>query len=71
MIKVGFGDPYLKMTVGVAQSGTLVPRPDAQRPDAQGPGGVSGEGGGEVGVEVGDHLVHWVSVEHKEGRIVT
>ena len=49
----------------VGQTGALV-----ARPDGQGPGTVSRKIWGEVGCEVTNHLVHWVSVEHEEGGVV-
>ena len=52
--------------VRVGQSGPLV-----AGPDGQGPGTVGGKISGEVGGEITDHLVHRVSVEHQEGRVVS
>ena len=46
-------------------------RPLVAGPDGQGPGAVGGKISGEVGGEITDHLVHRVSVEHQEGRVVS
>ena len=47
------------------------PRPLVPRPDGQGPRTVSWEIWGEVGVEVPNHLVNRVPVEHEEGGVVS
>ena len=54
------------LRVRVGQSGPLV-----TGPDGQGTRAVAGKISGEVGGEITNHLVHRVSVEHQEGRVVS